>query len=264
MIRSSLRLGAILAVATSALTLFGSSPIQAQQARYRYAGFLQDAQVLTLQFEMAAADPSAYQVNMGGDMIGMLAGMYPFHMQLTSQGRFDGEASLPSHYRSDVSTAEQRNVVTLTYSAGGNVEMTDQPATQEGKNAFVRGLVRGTMDPLSAVAMIARKIRAGQPCNGRIPVFDGVRRFDLSLTAIPSSIAPPRNLPVALKSLPRGCDAALTLISGFPQSAVEAGVYPKTARFWFTTELNSSWPVLLRIDADSGLGHLHMDFVSAD
>src|SRR5207248_36738 len=132
MIRPSLRLGAILAVATSALTLFCNLPAQAQQARYRYAGFLQDAQVLSLQLEMAGVDQSAYQVNMGGDMIGMLAGMYPFHMQLTSQGRFNGEASLPGHYRSDISTAEQRSVVTLTYSAGGNVEMTDQPATQEG------------------------------------------------------------------------------------------------------------------------------------
>src|ERR1051326_4436998 len=167
MIRPFLRLGVILAVATSALTLFCSVPAQAQQTRYRYAGFLQDAQALTLQIDMAA-DRSAYQVNMGGDMIGLLAGMYPFHMQLTSQGRFEGEASLPSHYRSDISTAQQRNVVTLTYSAGGNVEMVDQPATQEGKDAFVRGLVRGTMDPLSAVAMIARRIQAGQPCSGRI------------------------------------------------------------------------------------------------
>jgi hypothetical protein len=28
--------------------------------------------------------------------------------------------------------------------------------------------------------------------------------------------------------------------------------------------MNSPWPVLLRVDADSGLGHLHMDFVSVE
>ena len=249
-----------------ALALLGLSArdlsAQAQQARYRYAGFLQDAQVLTLQFDMAAADKASYQVNMGGDLIGMLASMYPFHMQLTSQGRVSGQASLPSHYRSDISTADQRSIVTLTYSAGGNIQMVDQPATQEGQDAFARGMVRGTMDPLSAVAMIARKIDAGQDCSGRMPVFDGARRFDLTLTPIPASVSPPRNLLVALKSPPRGCDAALTLLSGFSQSAIDSGVYPKTARFWFTSDLNSPWPVLLRIDADSGLGHLHMDFVS--
>jgi hypothetical protein len=252
----------------SALALLGFSPggpaAQAQQARYRYAGFLQDAQVLTLQFEMASADKASYQVNMGGDLIGMLASMYPFHMQLTSQGRVMGQASQPSHYRSDISTADQRSIVTLTYSAGGNIQMVDQPATQEGQEAFARGLVRGTMDPLSAVATIARKIETGQDCSGRMQVFDGARRFDLTLAPIPASASPPRDLPVALKSSPKGCDAVLTLLSGFSQSAIDSGVYPKTARFWFTSDMNSAWPVLLRIDADSGLGHMHMDFVSIE
>jgi hypothetical protein len=251
-----------------AMTLFsvlaGEGSAQAQQARYRYAGFLQDAQVLTLQFNMAAAGQASYQVDMGGDLIGMLASMYPFHMQLATQGRVSGQASLPSHYRSDISTAEQRSIVTLTYSAGGNVQMVDQPATQEGQEAFARGLVRGTMDPLSAVATIARRIKAGQDCSGRMQVFDGARRFDLTLAPIPASVSPPRNLPVVLQAAPKGCDAALTLISGFSQSAIDSGVYPRAARFWFSSDMNSAWPVLLRVDADSGLGHMHMDFVSAE
>ena len=251
-----------------AVALVGVSPrglwAQALQARYRYAGFLQDAQVLTLQLDMAAADKAAYQMNMGGDLIGMLASMYPFHMQLASQGRVSGQASRPSHYRSDITSNDQRQIVTLTYSAGGDIQMVDQPATREGQDAFARGLVRGTMDPLSAVAMIARKIDRGHDCGGRMQVFDGARRFDLTLMPIPASASPPGNLPVALKSPPKGCDAALTLLSGFPQSAIDSGVYPKTARFWFTSDLNSPWPVLLRIDADSGLGHLHMDFVSVE
>jgi hypothetical protein len=170
----------------------------------------------------------------------------------------------PSHYRSDITAADQRRIVTLTYSPDGNIQMTDQPATQEGQDAFARGLVRGTMDPLSAMAMIARKIEGGQDCGGRMQVFDGARRFDLTLTPVPASASAPRNLPVALKTAPRGCDAALTLFSGFSQSAIDSGMYPKTARFWFTSDMNSPWPVLLRADADSGLGHIHMDFVSVE
>jgi hypothetical protein len=263
--RLSGRFATALALAAALTGFFADgAAAQGQQARLRYAGFLEDAQVMTVQLDMAAADKASYQVSMGGDLIGMMSSMYPFHMQLTSHGRVSNGASLPSEYRSDIATSDQRSTVTLTYSAGGNIQMTDQPRSQEGQTAFARGLVRGTMDPLSAVAMIARKLEVGQSCTGRMPVFDGARRFDLTLSPLPENASPPRNLPVALKSAPRGCDAALTLISGFPQSAVDAGMYPKTARFWFTQELNSPWPVLLRIDADSGLGHLHMDFVSAD
>ncbi len=253
----------IFAVAFAGLAPRESSA-QAQQARYRYAGFLQDAQVLTLQLDMAAADKASYQVNMGGDLIGMLASMYPFHMQLASQGRIAGQAPKPSHYRSDITAADQRRIVTLTYSPGGDIQMVDQPPTQEGQDAFARGMVRGTMDPLSAVAMIARKIEGGRDCGGRMQVFDGARRFDLTLAPVPASAPTPRNLPVALKTPPRACDAALTLFSGFSQSAIDSGMYPKTARFWFTSDMNSPWPVLLRVDADSGLGHLHMDFVSVE
>ena len=258
------RIGAVLAVLAFSGYFAGEASAQAHQARFRYAGFLQDAQVMTVQLDMAAADKASYQVNMGGDLIGMLSSMYPFHMQLASHGRVSGGTSLPSEYRSDIATADQRSTVTLTYTAGGNIQMVDQPASQEGQQAFARGLVRGTMDPLSAVAMIARQLEGGQGCSGRMQVFDGARRFDLTLSPAPDGAAPPRNLPVALKSPPKGCDAALTLISGFPQSAIDQGMYPKTARFWFTSELNSPWPVLLRMDADSGLGHLHMDFVSID
>ena len=35
-------------------------------------------------------------------------------------------------------------------------------------------------------------------------------------------------------------------------------------RFWFTAELNPTWPVLLRIDAESGLGHIRMEYVGAN
>jgi hypothetical protein len=261
---SASRLRAFALAAASAVMFSGPSSAQALETRYRYAGFLQDAQVLTLQLDMAAPDQASYRVGMGGDLVGMLAGMYPFHMQLASQGRVSGQASLPSQYRSDITSADDRRIVTLTYGAGGNIQMYDQPPTQEGQDAFARGLVRGTMDPLSAVAMIARKIAGGQGCSGRVQVFDGARRFDLTLSPVPAAATPPRNLPLALAAPPKGCDAALTLLSGFPRSAVESGVYPKSARFWFAADPHSPWPVLLRIDADSGLGHLHMDYVSAE
>ncbi len=236
----------------------------AQQTKLTYAGFLEDAQVLTLRLDMAGADKSSYYMSVGGELIGLLANMYPFHMALSSQGRLAGQGADPSRFSSDINMPDGDRAVTLTYSAGGNIQMTDNPSTAEGQQAFARGLVRGTIDPLSAVAAIAHRIGNGQGCSGNVPVFDGVRRFNLALMPLPASAVPPHNLRVNLANPPRGCDAALTLLSGFPQSAIDSGMYPKTARFWFTSELNSPWPVLLRIDADSGLGHIRMDFVSAN
>jgi len=250
----------VLAAALAALPVGGHTS-QTPAERYNYAGFLQDAQVLTLQIDVAAANSTSYQMSMEGDLIGMLSSMFPFQMQMTSQGHFNSRGSQPVRYHSDIATNDERRTVTLNYGAGGAIQMLDRPATQEGQQAFARGLVSGTIDPLSAIAMIARNVDHGRDCGGRVRVFDGARRFDLSLTPVPRSVSAPRNMPAGLKSAPTGCDAAMTFISGFPQSAIDSGAYPRTARFWFTSDLNSPWPVLLRADADSGLGHLHLDFV---
>jgi hypothetical protein len=241
-----------------------SLPAQAQQTRLLYAGFLQDAQVMTVKFDLSAPGGAGYSIDAGGDLIGILASMYPFHMQLSSQGRLTAAAAAPSHFRSDIAAEGEQRMVTLTYGAGGVVQMVDQPPTEEGQLAMSRGLVSGTIDPLSAIAAIARGIASGHGCSGQLPVFDGARRFDLTLMPLPASTQLPQLSRIALKTPPHGCDAALTLISGFPQSAIDAGMYPKTARFWFTSELNAPWPVLLRIDADSGLGHIRMEYVGAN
>ena len=262
MIRHPFRFfAAVLAAGALALA---SLPARAQQTRLLYAGFLEDAQVLSMNFDISAPGNVSYSVAVAGDLIGMLAGMYPFHMQLSSQGRLNGPAAFPSLFRSNIEAADGARLVTLTYDAGGRVQMQDQPPTQEGQMARARGLMNGTIDPLSAVAAIARGLASGSGCSGRLPVFDGARRFDLTLSPVPASAPLPRLTGVTLNSPPRGCDAALTLISGFSQSAINSGMYPRTARFWFTAELNPTWPVLLRIDADSGLGHIRMEYVGAN
>ena len=256
---------ALLIASAAALGLsLPAQQAQAQQSHLLYAGFLEDAQVLTMKFDLSAPDKSSYRVDVDGDLIGLLASMYPFHMQLSSQGHMTAASAAPSHFRSDISTADGVRLVTLTYGAGGHVQMADSPPTEEGQQALARGLVQSTIDPLSVIAAIARGIASGHGCSGHLPVFDGVRRFDLSLTPVPAGTPLPRLAHVTLASEPRGCNAALALISGFPQSAVDSGMYPKTARFWFTSELNAPWPVLLRIDADSGLGHIRMEYVGAN
>jgi hypothetical protein len=260
MIRRTVALFAIL-IGTPTIA---SLPAAAQQSRLLYAGFLQDAQVMTVKFDLSAPDQSNYSVDVGGDLIGILASMYPFHMQLSSQGRLTAATAAPSLFRSNIAAEREQRVVTLTYGAGGAVQMVDVPPTQEGQTAVARGLVRGTIDPLTAIAAIARGVASGQGCSGHLPVFDGARRFDLTLMPLPASAPLPQLTRITLRTPPSGCDAALTLISGFPQSAIDSGMYPKTARFWFTSELNAPWPVLLRIDADSGLGHIRMEYVGAN
>jgi hypothetical protein len=42
--------------------------------------------------------------------------------------------------------------------------------------------LRGVLDPLSAIMVVARNSAIADPCNRRLPIFDGKERFDLVLS----------------------------------------------------------------------------------
>ena len=58
---------------------------------------------------------------------------------------------------------------------------------------------------------------------------------------------------------PVACDAQVALVSGFARNMLDAGMYPSTARFWLAPSAAGSVPVLLRLEAQSGLGQLRLD-----
>ena len=229
------------------------------RVRLDYAGFLVDAEVLYARVDVSLGEGSGpYRMNLSSGLVGTLGQLYPFHLQASSQGKVAGPGPLPIRYTSEFSLFETRQTMTLTYGAHGVVRLTDDPPTEEGQVAKARGLLAGTIDPLSAALAVAQEVARVGRCAGALHVFDGARRYDLSLSPAPDGLPIPR-LAVSVEGRPIPCDAALTLISGFPQDAVDSGMYPKTARFWLAPNLAGPLPALLRLEADSGLGHVHLD-----
>ncbi len=227
--------------------------------RLQYTGYLVDAPVLDARLELVRDGASGpYRISISTSLVGALGEMIQFHLQASSQGRFDAMGPRPMRYRSENSIYDNLQTVTLTYGQDGSVALADQPPTQEGQVAMARGLLAGTLDPLSAALAITEEAQRGEGCLGRFRIFDGVRRYDLTLAPAPAGLAIPR-LPAAPEAKAIACDAAVTLISGFPQYALDAGMYPKTARFWLAHGIVGSAPTLLRMEAQSGLGPMRVD-----
>jgi hypothetical protein len=248
-------------IAALLLTLLAGPATSRAPARVRldYAGFLVDAEVLYAQVDVSLGDGiGPYRMNLSSGLVGTLGQLYPFHLLASSQGRVAGLGPLPLRYSSEFTLFETRQTMTLTYGAHGAVRLSDDPPTEEGQVAKARGLLAGTIDPLSAALAVAHEVARVGRCEGTLHVFDGARRYDLSLHPAPDGLPVPR-LAVPVEGTPIACDATLTLISGFPQDAVESGMYPKTARFWLAPNVAGPLPALLRLEADSGLGHIHLD-----
>lgn len=241
--------------------LLASPAMSRAPARVRldYAGFLVDAEVLYARVDVSLGEGlGPYRMNLSSGLVGTLGQLYPFHLLASSQGKVAGPGPLPLRYTSEFTLFQTRQTMTLTYGAHGVVRLSDDPPTEEGQQAEARGLLAGTIDPLSAALAVAHEVALIGRCEGELHVFDGARRYDLSLFSAPDGLPIPR-LAVPVEGEPIACDAALTLISGFPQDAVNSGMYPRTARFWLARNLAGPLPALLRLEADSGLGHLHLD-----
>jgi hypothetical protein len=230
------------------------------RTRLQYVGYLVDAPVLDARLELVRDGSSGpYRMSLSAGLVGGLGDMFQFHLDASTQGRFGAMGPQPTRYRNKNSIYDSLETVTLTYGADGSVTLEDQPRTQEGEDAVARGLLAGTLDPLSAALAMIDQAARGDGCVGTFRIFDGVRRYDLTLAPAPAGLDTPR-LRAAPDAKATACDAAVTLVSGFPQYALDAGMYPKTARFWLARGIIGSSPTLLRMEAQSGLGRMRVDF----
>jgi len=245
------------------LALAAAGPVASSaptRMHLQYAGYLVDAPVLDVRLDIVLdGSPGAYRMSFSTGLVGALGDLIPFHMKASSQGLDDDPMPQPSSYKSQISIYDNVQSVSLAYGANGSVALDDDPPTEEGQAAVARGLLAGTVDPLSAaLAIVERSSEAGR-CQGQYRIFDGARRYDLSLSPAPAGLTAPRLPAVPPGTAPFACDAAVRLLSGFPQYAIDAGMYPTTARFWLARDVVGSAPALLRLEAESGLGRMRVD-----
>jgi hypothetical protein len=247
-------------LALGALALAGPAQSgQPSHMRLQYAGYLVDSPVLDARVELSLGGTAGpYRMGFTSTLVGILGDMFQFHMTAASQGRDGGLMPRPSRYHSEISIYDNIQTVSLDYGANGHVALADNPPTEAGQDAVARGLLAGTVDPLTAALAIVERVSAEGRCAGQFRIFDGARRYDLSLAPAPAGLAAPR-IPAAPGAHPIACDAAVALVAGFPQYAVDSGMYPSTARFWLARDVIAGAPALLRLEAESGLGKMRFD-----
>lgn len=234
--------------------------------RLGYAGFLGPVQVVsaTVGLELAPGPVAdgPYAMALDVRMTGPLEKLVPFTMRADSRGTAGAGGVKPAVFNSSTRIYEDGRAMRLTYGADGAVEISADPPTVEARQAREQGLAQGTLDPLSAiVALVDQAIRTGA-CSGRVPVFDGTRRFDL--VASPAGTSRVTKIGASLyEGQATECTVEPELIGGFRQVDVDAGVYPEKATMWIASVVAGAPPVPVRVIGSSALGNLRLDLVEA-
>jgi hypothetical protein len=250
-----------------ALVALPAAEAAAKPITLTYIGYLAGFPVLSM---TAQADlPVAANGGVGDGIYGLqanivtegsLATVYPYRMSVASNGRLAAGRAQPSQFHSEGQIMAKTESVTLTYGAGGKVDIKAVPMTRQAQAATAQGTANATIDPASLVVAVIANYAQKQSCTGSYKLFDGVRRYDLNVTEVGSG-----NVQTYKRSYYQGpaveCQAVPQLIQGFAQMAVESKLYPESATIWIGNAVQGMPAVPVRIYTQNALGKMVFDLV---
>ncbi|TAL29398.1 MAG: DUF3108 domain-containing protein [Alphaproteobacteria bacterium] len=128
-------------------------------------------------------DKKAYDVGVDARTKGFIGKMFPWQASYSTSGRSEKGVLIPttstarSAWRSKVSTTE------MSYDPKGRLIKT---TTQDGQKTTVnrdidKSMANNAVDILTSTLLIMQNARNTQKCEGSFPVFDGKRRFNITL-----------------------------------------------------------------------------------
>lgn len=125
-----------------------------------------------------------YHVTSSARTRGMIDMLYAVTVESRAGGLLNGTGAEPALYASKSTFNEKSRTVELVYGADGSVLVSRSPADDEAREKVPEDLRPGTMDPLSAIMTMGVQREGERACDGKVRVFDGVRRYDLTFEAV--------------------------------------------------------------------------------
>ena len=252
---------------TVAGLLAGLTPAAAaaNQAQLSYVGYLAGAPVLNLEASItvpAGTKPGdgAYFISADIATLGNLALLYPFTQRLQANGALKGGKASPSQYQSTMRSFSRQESVILSYAPNGTVGIEAVPMTRQAQMAQQQGYANGTIDPASLVVAVASLFARTGSCNGQYQLFDGARRYDLTLAqgGYTDLVEMPTSYYAGSAT---ECTATPQLVAGFQKSALNANLYPQSAKLWMAPAIAGFPTVPVRILARSAFGDMTLELV---
>lgn len=183
--------------------------------------------------------------------------------------RYDAEAAgtvsnpsvAPLHFRGERNLRSKREVTALNYGSGAVAVHTEPPMNPEKASLVPESARRGSVDPLSAGIGVV--VTAGGPvaCTGTYPVYDGRRRYDVTVKPMGMEVLEPSKRRMAAGQA-RRCVVSLKPVAGFqadkdrPNRFFVEGA-ERTATIWFLPVNGRTIPIQVEVETDFGSFFVH-------
>lgn len=134
-------------------------------------------------FEFQSQAESESYTLVANARLSVLLGAFTWDGQTRSFGLLDSQAPKPASFTFDFRSNLRAGSTKLGFSDGTVTNIANLPPAPAKPDAVPlrEQHLRGVFDPLSAILVLSRS-QAANPCDRRIPIFDGKERFDLVLS----------------------------------------------------------------------------------
>jgi hypothetical protein len=199
-------------------------------------------------------DGDRYQASSDVRTVGLAGVLFPWWASSDSRGmRADGDLR-PLRYRTAGEYRGRRRSAELDYASGDLRVRIDPPPELDDRDPVPATLQRDTLDPISATLSA---VLSG--CRGQLRVFDGRRRYDLTLSDLGEADVPAsRNAFYSGKA--RHCRADVQPLAGFWRSEPRHDERPTHVDFWLAAPRPGflTVPVYLELSAPRGTLAIHL------
>lgn len=207
-----------------------------------------------------------YRFDMVADLVGPPSWVKDYRLTAVAEGRLDGTRVEPLYYRQDADDDGKDKWLQLAYADGLPVVDGNPSPADERREQVNDAAKQGTQDPLTAVLSLVLQVAAKGGCDGTAPIFDGRRRFDVTLTDIgPGELG--RSRINAYEGPVRLCDVQLEPIGGYRFNGVDRVSFPAAVTLQAAQVLDGLPILPVRLDTTTSYGAIvvHMtDFEAVE
>lgn len=158
-----------------------------QAVRARYAGYAKGFNAFNMDADWTIG-PADYKVHTVLKTAGAIGAVYAVENDTTTEGRFAGDRAQPRRFYSYGHARGRQRITLIDYPSGDPVVRQLVPANDEEREPVPEGVQARTVDTLSVMAQLLRRIAATGRCDGRASTFDGRRASDITARTGPQEV----------------------------------------------------------------------------
>jgi len=241
------------------LGLFGTPAVAGETLELDYEIYFGGMHLVSAQARLEMDGDSVYSVVGEARTRGWVNWLYGFKSESTTVGVLDGANAKPTRHEQVAAWDDGERSIKLTYEDDGKVvfDVTEQ-RDEDDDDRFTPldpATLDNTIDPVTAFVAMSRRLEAGDTCDATFEVFDGKRRYDVTLTDQEPKVIEPSDFSV-FSGETIGCHLEYERIGGF---WIGENKYSETARnrvIWVARPIENGPPVPVQMTIETGFGSL--------